>query len=126
MDINQTLARIGSDNYDFLLCNDAWLESEYKLKTAKLDNIISELRAIENARKLKRYLQQTNQVIVQRLIRDNDGSVSDISLDIMDLPSAACALEDTVDVIGTINAVSQYTTWQDDGYDVKLSRSLRD
>lgn len=126
MDINQTLARIGSDNYDFLLCNDAWLESEYKLKTAKLDNIISELRAIENARKLKRYLQQTNQVIVQRLIRDNDGSVSDISLDIMDLPSAACALEDTVDVIGTINAVSQYKTWQDDGYDVKLSRSLRD
>lgn len=125
MDVHQLLDKIGPNNADMLLCNDAWLQREYRLKAIELGETLSKLRLIELIRNTKKHLQQTNKVAVQRLLRDDDGKISDVTISIMDLPDATNILNDVKDTLDVLNCSAQLQTWHDDGYDIRESYNLR-
>lgn len=125
MDIAELINKIGPSNIDMLLCNDDWLQNEYKIKAMELGETLTQLRRLELVRDTKRRLQQVNKVAVQRLVRDNSGDISDVVISIMDLPDAAHTVTKSVDVLDDINNAAQLQTWHNDGYDITNSYNLR-
>jgi len=121
-----TLVQELGEDADLLVRHDDWLEAERKSKAAELDRAANELRAIMLAQKIKRALQQKNLVAVQQILKDTDGKVVDIIIKILNLPDALSLLSTSqYDTLDQVNFAAQLSGWDNDGYDIATSASLR-
>lgn len=99
---------------DLLLESDEYLENQHKLLATELSKISGQFDKVNRAIKFKRRLQNTNDVAVRIIERDEFGNMIDVSLQIMSLPDAVA-----------IGQSEQHRIWQLDGYDVQLAETLR-
>ena len=125
MSLMNLLDDIGEDA-DLLTRSDEWLEQERRNVASALDERVQELEKLLIAQKIKRLLQQKNLVAVQQILRSADGEMKDIIVRLMKLPDAVHLMEQSqVDTLDSINAAGQFVTWDNDGYDIATSRTLR-
>lgn len=118
------ISELGEDA-DLLTRHDDWLETQRIAVQDDLEQKATELRVVLLAQRIKRALQQKNLVAIQQLIRSSEGKVVDIVIRIMNLPDALQKLRDPVDTLEEINAAAQLFGWDNDGYDIPGSNSLR-
>ena len=112
------IQQLGGENIDLLARHDTWLENQRIEIQSRLDRNITELQNIVSAQQIKRRLQQKNLVAVQRLTRDNDGNVMDITIDIMKLSDALVYLNATENILNSMNNSAQLYGLNVDGYEV--------
>lgn len=124
MSLSNLIIEIGEDA-DLLTRSDEWLEEERRATAAELDRKAQELRAIQLAQKIKRFLQQKNLVAVQQILHTTDGETQNIIVRIMNLPDALHTISDPYDTIDEVNAAAQLMIWNKDGYDLRTSAALR-
>lgn len=124
MSLTKLIDTLG-DDAALLTRNDEWLEQQRQATAQKMDLLANELRAIMLAQRIKKLLQQKNLVPVQNLLRSECGEVQDIIIRIMNLPDALQILKPTKDHIDEMNRLAQIHGWNEDGYDVETSASLR-
>jgi len=111
------------DNADLLVKSDEWLESERRATAAELDRCANELRAIQLAQRIKRALQQKNNVAIQELVHDMDGDIQDIVIRILSLPKAIQKLDsEQPDTLSVLHNLMQIKNLHADGYDVDFFR----
>lgn len=120
-----TLVRDLGENADYLIRSDRWLEEERKGTADAMNDLAEKLRALMLAQNIKHLLQDKNLVALQELLRNSNGEVEDIIISITKLPDAVQALKNPRDTDGQINAVTQFITWENDGYDIRTSAALR-
>lgn len=99
---------------------DNWLAQRKLAISGQLSILAEELRALENATKIKRKMQDKNLVAVKHW-KDTDGLPDEV-IEIMELPEAVTLLakdEHSYDSRGQINV------WKSDGYDTETARQLR-
>lgn len=125
MNLTTLISTLGEDA-DLLTRSEQWLEEERRATAHQMDKLAIELRAIQAAQAIKRKLQQQNLVAVQHLLRNSDGELVDIIIRIMNLPDAMASLnKNNTDELDGINREAQIFGWDSEGYDTKLSASLR-
>ena len=124
MTLLSLIQEIGNDA-DLLIRNDDWLEEERRVTATELDQKAQELRAILLAQRIKRLLQQKNQVAVQEILRTTDGTTKDIIIKIMNLPNALHMLSSPQDTLDELNSAAQLINWDSDGYNLSDSAALR-
>lgn len=107
---------IGTDA-DLLVRSDEWLEVQQQYLISELSNISIELAAVMKARKLKKLLQQTNQVPVQNIVTDDDHNITDITISIQSTDDAIKSLNRAT-YLANENADVQVSNWVSDGYEV--------
>jgi hypothetical protein len=113
------------DDVDLLTKSDAWLEAHRHELAASMNELSGQYAAVLTAQRLKRMLQQTNHVAVQRLVTDQNGQVEDIAISLMPLKEAIKALQFPGVTVGLSNASEQLHCWENDGYDVDTTAALR-
>lgn len=118
------MLEIGEDA-DLLIRNDEWLEEERRVTATELDQKAQELRVILLAQRIKKLLQQKNQVAVQQILRTTDGITKDIIIKIMNLPNALHMLSSPQDTLDELNLAAQLINWDSDGYNLPDSAALR-
>lgn len=124
MTLLNLIKEIGEDA-DLLIRNDEWLEEERRITATELDQKAQELHAILLAQRIKRLLQQKNQVAVQQILRATDGTTIDIIIKIMNLPNALRMLSSPQDTLDELNSAAQLINWDRDGYNLSDSAALR-
>ena len=112
------------DDADLLIRNDEWLEEERRITATELDQKAQELHAILLAQRIKKLLQQKNQVAVQQILRTTDGKTKDIIIKIMNLPNALRLLSSPLDTLDELNSAAQLINWDSDGYNLPDSAAL--
>lgn len=115
MNLISLIADLGDDT-DLLMRSDQWLEEERKSVANHLDQLTTELRAIQIAQKIKRQLQQSNLVPVQSLVKDQDNNIVDVVIRIMPMTDAVAVLKTQSD--NAVEVKSQLSNWLLDGYDI--------
>ena len=118
--ISHLLYEMGEDA-DLLTKSDLWLEEELRFYLSQIEKGLREISSIKLALKTKKILQDQNMVPIQQYARKEDGSISDVTLQIMKLPEAINVLEQRHDYMDELNAAGHILLWQNDGYDMKTS-----
>ena len=97
------------DNAELLTKSDLWLTTVEARLSQNLTLLLHELDQIQTAIRIKRRLQQSNQVAVKRTVRHN--RIFDEMIVILPLPQA-------VRLVGQTSDRGQLGIWAADGYDV--------
>jgi hypothetical protein len=112
---------IGEDA-DLLTRSDEWLDSQRRYISVQMSKLADELGAILIAQKYKIKLQEKNLVAIIEMEEDD---VIDAVVKVMPLPDAISQLDKSTSSVGKLNKEAQHKNWEDDGYDVQVSSSLR-
>src|SRR5262245_54473098 len=102
-----TLIRDLGDNADLLTHSDPWLDSQYRAVAQEMDRLAQELSSLKLARQIKKQLQQRNIVAVQHLVKDANGEIIDVVINLMGLPDALKSLEHAHDTADYANRQAQ-------------------
>lgn len=118
--IDERLIEAIKEDADLLTKSDQWLQEEKNHYTLQLQQTISELKPILLAILIKQKLQQKNMVPRQKLIRDSEGKIRDIVVDICKLQEAIKDINlDSIDKYDQLMAAGNLATWYSDGYDIE-------
>ena len=112
---------IGEDA-DLLTRSDEWLDSQRRYISVQMSKLADELGAILIAQKYKIKLQEKNLVAIIEMEEDD---VIDAVVKVMPLPDAISQLDKSTSSVGKLNKEAQHKNWEDDGYDIQTSSSLR-
>jgi len=123
-DLNVLIKDLKSE-LDLIFKTDEWLYQERVAITSDIDQKVNELDKIYKAIKIKRLLQQKNQVAIRNILKTESGSIKDIIVKIMSLPEAIDLLEKTTNQYGAYNYMQHLKTWESDGYDIARSSKLK-
>ena len=121
--LTSQIKQLGEDNIDLLARHDQWLENQRIETQSRLDRNVTELQNIISAQQIKRRLQQKNLVAVQKIVRDNNGNMVDMTIDIMKLPDALVYLNATENTMDDMNNSAQLCGLSLDGYDLTNQRT---
>ena len=124
MNVDNLMNMLGSD-VELVTRSDQWLEEQRKAVASKMNDLASELRAIMLAQRIKTLLQQRNMVAINHILRDEDGRVTDMIIRILNLPDAISLLGSNKNKIDKVNRDMHINSWNEDGYDVETSATLR-
>lgn len=102
------------DDATLLTKTDMWLETQRVQLSQQLSELLSELRVVSTAQRIKRRLQQTNHVAVKY------HTELDELIKIMPLPDAIKLISDDA------SKQKQLNHWSLDGYDLDAAKNLRD
>ena len=99
------------DSADLLTKSDTWLTATEVTLGQKLTLLLRDLDQIQKTIRIKRRLQQNNQVAIKRPVRG--GRIADEVIEILPLPKAIKLASQT--------DRSQINIWAADGYDVQMA-----
>jgi hypothetical protein len=97
------------NNAELLTKSDVWLEVLESKLSQNLTLLLNDLEQVQKTIKIKKRLQQNNQVAVKRPVHNN--AISDEVIEILSLPKA-------IQLANQTSCLDQINIWEADGYDV--------